>query len=170
MRHVRDGIWCDDAGNEYDQKAIGTGASRWDYEAAVAAVGYNGWTDGVVEELAGLNATSDGAPAVCRLRGITPGTIITGFAVKWTSTGASGGVTFSLVKRNERSTDTTWTLIGAERTATGAVTETTEVDLSASPEIALEGYSYALRVESVVPGEETVTFWAVGVQTRSRKL
>jgi len=95
------------------------------------------------------------------------GTIISRVRAKFQGIGASDGIKLRIVKRDESTTDTAWTVIGSEQTwtSTSVIVSTynpTDFEM-------LEDFSYAIEITSKV-GVTAVSLFSVGVETNARLL
>lgn len=95
------------------------------------------------------------------------GSLLTRLRVKHGADAADHGVKVSLLYRDEDSSDTAWTLHGAEQTYTIAAVTVSVYDFADL--LMLENYSYMIKVKSVSIAD-VCRLYSVGIETRIRLL
>lgn len=140
-----------------------TTSTLWQDYAAVANYNLASLTWGISQD--SLSTTSD-ARVVAFPINFLPGTNFSQLRVKWSSSGASGGVLVSFVKKSNTDASITPTVIGSQQSMTGAGLTTTTYDFA--DEVAVAGNTYYILIESECPGSETVGLHGVGIETTVR--
>lgn len=137
--------------------------TRWEDWAAVA----NHYTiSGSWSSTADSLHTTTDAIVIAFPVNFQPGTIFSQLRVKYSSSGASGGVFVTFAKKSNTSAATTFTAIGTQQTMTGAGLFTTTYDFA--NEVSVEGTTYYILIESESPAGETIGLHGVGIETTVR--
>lgn len=153
----------DESGNLAIDARITTGGAIWKDCSILSSAGItDAWanTGGI-----GLDTSTDGEFVWVPIP-YQAGTTLTRLRVKYAGTDGSTGVIVTLRKRDESGTTTAFTTVGAAQTMLNSGAIVTTYDFA--NEAMDANRSYEIQFESEVPGGQTVTLYAWGIETDGR--